>query len=93
MRHALFANTVTDRAGYVAELEAAGFKDIDFQDHSTRWGAFCVERLDGFRAARDQKIATHGADVVEALDTFYQTICDLFAGGNLGGVRVSARRA
>ena len=93
MRHALFANTVTDRDGYVAELQAAGFTDIDFQDHSARWGGFCAERLAGFRAAREQKIAAHGAGVVEALDGFYQTICDLFDGGNLGGVRVTARKA
>lgn len=93
MRHALFANTITDREGYVAELEAAGFTDIDFQDQSQRWGGFCAERLAGFRAVREQKIATHGVEVVEALDSFYQTMSDLFAGGNLGGVRVAARKA
>jgi SAM-dependent methyltransferase len=93
MRHSLFANTVTDRDGYVVELEAAGFTDIDFQDHSTRWGGFCAERLAGFRSVREQKISTHGAEVVAALDAFYQTMCDLFDGGNLGGVRVSAKRA
>lgn len=92
MRHALFANTVTDRDGYVAELQSAGFTDIDFQDHSESWGGFCAERLAGFRAERDQKIASHGPEVVEALDAFYQTMCDLFEGGNLRGVRVSARR-
>ena len=93
MRHSLFANTVTDRDGYVAELEAAGFTDIDFQDHSTKWGGFCAQRLAGFRSVREQKISTHGAEVVAALDAFYQTMCDLFDGGNLGGVRVSAKRA
>lgn len=93
MRHALFANTVTDRDGYVAELEAAGYQDIAFQDHSDRWGGFCVERLDGFRAVRDQKVAAHGPDVIDALDEFYQTMCDLFTGGNLGGVCVTARKA
>lgn len=93
MRHALFANTVTDREGYIAELEAAGYVDIDFADHSDRWGGFCADRLAGFRALRDAKVAAHGAEVVEALDSFYQTMTDLFEGGNLGGVCVTARKA
>lgn len=91
MQHALFANTVTDRDGYLAELEAAGFQDVEFEDHSDSWGAFCTDRLEGFRAVRDQKVASHGVEVVDALDGFYQTICDLFDSGNLGGVRLTAR--
>ena len=54
-------------ADLIEKLEAAGFTDIDFQDHSTRWGGFCAERLAGFRSVREQKISTHGAEVVAAL--------------------------
>ena len=92
MRDALFANTVTDRDGYVGELEAAGFSEIAFEDHSDRWGGFCAERLAGFRAVRERKAELHGPEVVDALDGFYQTMCDLFDSGNLGGVRLTARK-
>ncbi len=92
MRDALFANTVTDRDGYVGELEAAGFSEIAFEDHSDRWGGFCAERLAGFRAVRERKAELHGPEMVDALDGFYQTMCDLFDSGNLGGVRLTARK-
>ncbi|MEM9062132.1 MAG: class I SAM-dependent methyltransferase [Pseudomonadota bacterium] len=92
LRNALFANTMTDLGGYAGELEAAGFTALDLQDESDRWGGFCADRLNAFRAVREEKQAVHGAEVVEALDTFYQTMCDLFSGGSLGGVRVIARK-
>lgn len=92
MREALYGNTLPDREGYVAELTAAGFTDIAFDDMSEPWGAFCAERLSDFRAVRDQKLAVHGPDTVEALDAFYTTICGLFDGGRMGGARVVARK-
>ncbi|MEL7471314.1 MAG: class I SAM-dependent methyltransferase [Pseudomonadota bacterium] len=92
LRNALFANTMTDLDGYADELRSAGFEAQDLLDESSRWGGFCADRLDGFRAARPEKEALHGPEVVEALDTFYQTMCDLFVGGTLGGVRVIARK-
>lgn len=92
MRHALFANTVTDRDGYVGELRAAGFEEIAFEDHSKSWGGFCADRLAAFRASRDRKIALHGAGVVDALDEFYRIMCELFDSGNLGGVRLTATK-
>ena len=48
--------------------------------------------LRDFAPVRDRKIALHGEEVVDALDSFYQTICDLFDSGNLGGVRLTARK-
>lgn len=91
MRDALFANSLTDRNAYVTELEQAGFEEIGFQDMSESWGAFCRDRLAAFRSVADEKQRTHGADVVEALDTFYDTVSTLFSTGNLGGVRITAR--
>ena len=92
MRDALYSNTLPDQAGYIAELEDAGFTAIDFQDMSAPWGTFCAERLAAFRAASDHKVAVHGPDTVEALDFFYATICRLFDGGRLGGTRIIARK-
>ncbi|MEM9141261.1 MAG: methyltransferase domain-containing protein, partial [Pseudomonadota bacterium] len=91
MQDALYANSLTDKEAYISELEAAGFTDIDFQDMSDAWGAFTAERLAEFRAVAEEKTRTHGADVVAALDMFYNTVSGLFAAGNLGGVRLTAR--
>lgn len=92
MREALYGNTLPDEAGYVAEVAGAGFADVDFRDMSHPWGLFCAERLAAFRAAREQKLAIHGPDTVAALDAFYQTICELFTGGRMGGARLIARK-
>lgn len=92
MRNALYGNTVPSREAYVAEIEAAGFTDIVFTDMSAPWGAFCNERLAAFRAARSRKIATYGEPTTDALDEFYSTMCRMFAGGNMGGVTVTARK-
>ena len=92
MREAFYGNTLPDEAAYVAELRDAGFADICFTDMSEPWGRFCAERLAAFRATRDDKLRVHGQEVVAALDTFYQTACTLFAGGRMGGVRLTARK-
>ena len=93
MREALFGNTLPDRDAYAAELSDAGFTDIDFQDQSFAWGQFCADRLAQFRAAQDRVLGVHGQDVVAALDAFYSTMVELFDGGNMGGVRLVARKA
>ena len=92
MSKALYGNTLPDREGYIAEIASAGFADIDLTDMSEPWGRFCAERLAGFRAVRDEKTAIHGPDTVAALDAFYQTMCDLFDGGRMGGARIRARK-
>ncbi len=92
MRDALYSNTLPDKGSYIAELEGAGFTEIDFQDMSDAWGIFCAERLSAFRAVRDRKLAVHGEDTVAALDFFYATICRLFDGRRVGGVRIKAHK-
>lgn len=91
MRHALFGNSLATRVDYENELVTAGFTDICFEDRSEDWGSFCRSRLDGFRAAAPDKTRVHGTEVVAALDEFYQTMVDLFDGGNMGGVCLTAR--
>ena len=86
------ANTLPDRAGYIAELERAGFKEISFEDMTGDWADFTAGRLAAFRGNRLKYQEVHGAEVFDALDHFYTVIADLLAGGNLGGVRLSARK-
>ncbi|OAA32935.1 methyl transferase-like protein [Moelleriella libera RCEF 2490] len=68
---------------YQQDLEKAGFVDIQFEDVSDAWASFVSSRAGAYRAS---------ADPEPSLDTFYTTINDLFSRGNLGGVRISARR-
>lgn len=88
----VYCRYVPDLATWEAQLRAAGFTEIALSDHTEVWSAFVAERLAAFRAARGRQVALHGAELVDGLDDFYATVNGLFAGGRLGGVRVTARR-
>ncbi|WP_372944093.1 methyltransferase domain-containing protein, partial [Shewanella sp.] len=89
----VYCRYLPDFATYRAQLRAAGFTAIELRDRTESWAGFVAERLAGFRAERERLIALHGRDLVDSLDDFYATVDGLFAGGNLGGVRIFARRA
>lgn len=86
------ANTLPYRDTYIQELTQAGFEDVAFHDMTEDWAAFTAERLASFRAQRGTYEDVHGVEVYEALDHFYRVIAGLLAGGNLGGVRLTARK-
>ena len=71
-------------------LRDAGFADIEITDMTETWKPFVTGRMNGFRAEEARNVAVHGRLVFDALDEFYTTMDRLFAGGNLGGVRVVA---
>ena len=86
----IYAQSLPLRDEYIGHLEAAGFRDIRFEDMTAPWTAFVTERAAAYRARLDEQTALHGREVSGALDTFYHTVVALFRGGNLGGVRVTA---
>lgn len=86
------ANTLPDRDGYIEELTTAGFTDIQFHDMTEDWAAFTAGRLAAHKDNRAGYEAIHGAQTFEALEHFYEVIAGLLGGGNLGGVRLSARK-
>ena len=88
----VYCRYLPSRADYEAQLAAAGFEAVEMIDMTASWSAFVAERLAAFRADRARQEALHGQTLVAALDDFYSTVDGLFAGGNLGGVRVIARR-
>jgi len=78
---------------YRQQLESAGF-EIDFiQDMSRGWSEFVARRLAVFRGDADRFTKLHGHSAFKALDRFYSVIVELFAGGNLGGMRLLAHRS
>jgi len=87
-----YAQCLTSRETYVANLEAAGFEGVRFEDMTDDWSAFTRARLAAFRADRAAQVGIHGETVVEDLDGFYALVVRLFDSGRLGGVRLSAVR-
>lgn len=71
------------RGQYVADLEAAGFTDIQFTEMTGEWTDFVHAR-----AVEYAQSAGHEASLM----TFYNTIDGLFGSGQLGGARIMAKK-
>lgn len=69
---------------YIADVEAAGFDRVEFEDVSEKWAGLVRERAEKYRADEEMPNA--------ALQEFYDTVAELFEGGNVGGVRLTAVR-
>jgi sarcosine/dimethylglycine N-methyltransferase len=88
----VYGRTLPRRDAYVAEIEAAGLGSVTFEDMTRDWTEFTAGRLEAFRAARPRHLRVHGPEIVAGLEAFYDTMVRLFRGGNLGGVRITARK-
>jgi len=86
------APTVSTVDRYVADLEAAGFVDIEAVDLSGIWRKWTKARHDLYVESREQTVRTQGEDIFNSRVAFYKVVDDLFA-GNLGGVRITGRKA
>jgi sarcosine/dimethylglycine N-methyltransferase len=91
LRDEVACTDLVDEETYRRDLEDAGFSDVSFTDRTDQWHRFVTERERDFIAAGDAFIATHGAESYASMLHFYQSIRELFAGGNLGGTRIAAR--
>jgi 2-polyprenyl-3-methyl-5-hydroxy-6-metoxy-1,4-benzoquinol methylase len=91
LREDVACTHLVDEARYRQELLAAGFGEPVFIDRTDAWHRFVVERERAFIDARQGFVETHGADSYEAMLHFYRSIRELFAGGRLGGARITAR--
>lgn len=71
------------KAEYVAQLEKAGFADVHFEDVTDVWAEFVHARALEYRKKEGEK------DFEENLARFYAAVDGLFAGGEVGGVRIN----
>jgi len=88
----VFCTYLPDVATYEQDLANAGFVDIEMVDKTDGWATFVADRYAAFDSARADLAARYGADTFASLDRFYSTVADVFAGGRLGGVRITARK-
>lgn len=88
----IFCRYVPTVDDYIAQVKAAGFKDVQVEDMTASWTTFVRSRLDTFRDAHERNLRVHGRATVDGLDDFYATMTSLYEGGNLGGIRLIARK-
>ena len=86
------APSVSSVDAYVADLEAAGFVDIEAVDMSGPWTKWNRARADGYAATKADAVALHGEDIFASRQRFYSAVAGLFDGGSIGGVRLTGRK-
>ena len=74
------------------QLESVGFVDVQFEDMTEMWTLFTVERERQFLADRRKFTGLYGEDSYLKMENFYKTVPRMFLGGQLGGVRITARK-
>jgi len=88
----VFCPYCPDSNTYKAQLKSAGFEIISFTDLTNDWKAYTNERVQSWESNKAALESIHREDTYSRLLTFYTRIRDLFAGGNLGGARIIARK-
>jgi cyclopropane fatty-acyl-phospholipid synthase-like methyltransferase len=78
-------------AGLVDQFHAAGFADVVTCDLTDAWTRWTAVRYDRFQNRREQFVDLHGQTTYERRVEFYRTVRDLFAGGAVRGIRLTAR--
>lgn len=91
LAEAVYCTYLPDRATYKADVENAGFSSVNLVDKTAEWTNFVNARYSAFNDNRSGLSNRYGNETVDDLDHFYKTIVSLFAGGNLGGLRLTAQ--
>ena len=66
--------------------------DIHIVDLSDIWQKWTKARHDLFVESKADTVKMHGQGIFDSRANFYKVIDDLFAGGNLGGCRITGRK-
>ncbi len=86
------APSVTPVDTYQKDLEAVGFEDIQIVPRTAVWQDWTKHRYQDFVAEADKNRDFFGEKIYENRARFYQTIAELFQGGNLGGARILGKK-
>ena len=86
------APSVTSLATYLDELKQVGFVDMEAKDMTPLWADWTAARSREYVATEAEAVALHGRSTFESRAHFYAAIAELFAGGRVGGVRITGRK-
>jgi hypothetical protein len=77
---------------YQQDLAQAGLGVLAYENVTLLWQKWVHERWRRFQQNQAHYRQKHGDDLVESYLNFYRAVADLFAGGNVGGVRIWGQR-
>ena len=70
-------------SSFITDVTAAGFDDVEFEDVTEKWTPLLRARADKYKVSEKPNAA---------LQLFYDTMAEVFEGGKVGGVRLTAVR-
>lgn len=83
---------VPDLITYKGQLTKAGFEIIKIEDKTNDWKEFTKDRVNQFKKNSENLLSIHRKNTYERLLSFFETVSNLFQGGNLGGARFIVRK-
>jgi cyclopropane fatty-acyl-phospholipid synthase-like methyltransferase/ABC-type nitrate/sulfonate/bicarbonate transport system substrate-binding protein len=89
LKEQVSAVNITTSEQYRQDLEAAGFTEVTIVPMTEAWRDWTQQRYESFKEEAAQQRDLFGDHLYEKRLAFYKTVADLFAGGNLGGVRIT----
>ncbi|MEM7346465.1 MAG: methyltransferase domain-containing protein [Chloroflexota bacterium] len=92
LENKIYCHYVPTMQTYLEQVSGAGFVDIVAEDMTEPWTRFVRTRSDAFREAKTRHIRVNGEAVYYGLEEFYNAMTTLYEGGNLGGLRLVARK-
>jgi len=88
----VFCTYLPDLETYKKQLTDAGFSIYKQEDLTDDWTDYTKARVTNFEANKAAFVRLHGEDTYKRLFYFYTKVRDLYAGGNLGGIRLIAQK-
>ena len=92
LEHDVFCSYLPSIDQYRSQLLQSHFEIIHQEDLSLAWKTFTNDRSTRFIDHQRQLIDIHGKEIYERLQSFYRSIAILFQRGNVGGIRILARK-
>lgn len=91
LREDVYCTYLPTKDEYLAQLKAAGFGEVEFEDLTDDWSAYVEQRVKEMETKKKELVDLHGIDLYDRLNFFYSRVRDLFSGGSLGGARIVAK--
>jgi cyclopropane fatty-acyl-phospholipid synthase-like methyltransferase len=88
----IYCSYLPAREQYKKQLVENGFRKVELTDKTDCWKNFVRERMEKFIKNRNHHIRVQNIKIVEGLEDFYKKMSWLFAGNNLGGLRIIAKK-
>jgi len=88
----IYCSYLPSLSTYTSDLERAGFQVVKTEDLTQDWTDYTQSRVNSFETNKDHLLRVHREDTYSRLKYFYSVVRDLYAGGNLGGIRILAKK-